>query len=109
MADPMGTLAGAAGLLAGTEPENILNNLWDSIWEGYTSAFGPYGATFFALMIGVLSIVMYMKTENVGAVLVTILLTAALVSPFMGPFARYFIIAAGAAFGVLIYYLIVER
>lgn len=106
----LGTLmTKAAELLAGVDPENIPSDLWGSIWEAYTSVFDPYGGVFFAFLIGVVSIVMYMKTENIGVVLVTILLAASLVSPFMGPFAKYFIITAGASLGVLIYYLIIER
>jgi len=90
-------------------PENIIDDPWGVAWNPYTGPFEPYGSIFWAILMGSLCIVLYIKTESVIAPLVVIFLMGMLAAPLAGPFAGYFILASGAALGVLIFYLIVKR
>lgn len=88
--------------------ENMVSDPWGIAWNPYTGPFEPYGAIFWGVLMGVLCVTVYMKTESVISPLVVIFLMGLLATPLAGPFAGYFILAAGGALGVLIYYMILK-
>lgn len=88
--------------------ENFADNPWGAWSSAYTGPLGTYGSAFWALIMGTIALVLYMKTENIAVPLTVILLMSSLAIPFMGPFTRWFVIAAGMSFGVLIFYMLSE-
>ena len=89
-------------------PENMFN-IYRVITEPFTRLFEPLPEIFWVIMLVVINVGVYIKTNSVGAVTATLAILSVLLSALVSPFEWVFRIIAGVSFVWLLWWTFKEK